>query len=618
MEFGIHATNNSDNLTFSVTNSEFKECKAGIHTIGTQNERIVRNTFFIREAQYNTVGISLFNSTGYRVMENTLIGNPLTPGQGFSHGIVVENSGTAANLIYKNSFRELYIGGYSMKINGSIVNASNFPSYMPSTGLKWKCNQFSSIINSYDLAVNGRIDYNQGYAINFPLSEARNSAISNNFSLSFGSETLMNPVPLEHDIYMTSNSQPIRYVHLSNLNQIPDYYTSNKVVAIPSTFLGMPILSQNQTCQSKLGKTVIQLVGDLMNAKNQIESLKSSIDQGNSEYLFSLINNNSNPVFTKNQLILKSPFLSDSILVSYLNSAAPPSFKKEVLISNSTLSLIVLNAIENSNLPNGTKIQILNAQNGISQKEQTLMKLDYYNSEFQDNYDEVLSRLLLDTTSSLGYSDVINFLNSINDVKSKKTLTDIYLSLNDLQNMEDVKNSLQIAINEPDYFELQNIKEQLRSEVSINYALENAIGISNQIESLAQNSPNIHIKAKSKTLLEFRDDYSPLPEFLPLFSSGMIIEQNDEIEAPQNNNYEFVSMYPNPSEGFVYFDYPEITAGKLEVQLIDVNGKVIYTYVSLSDTNGEIVDLNHIENGFYIVNIIIDGLSIETKKLLLK
>jgi hypothetical protein len=79
-----------------------------------------------------------------------------------------------------------------------------------------------------------------------------------------------------------------------------------------------------------------------------------------------------------------------------------------------------------------------------------------------------------------------------------------------------------------------------------------------------------------------------------------------------------VSIYPNPSTGQVHFDYPDHEEGVLSIQLMDLSGKLVYSYDSQSESNGERVDLSAVKKGMYMARISIDGVYVETQKLLLK
>jgi hypothetical protein len=277
---------------------------------------------------------------------------------------------------------------------------------------------------------------------------------------------------------------------------------------------------------------------------------------------------------------------------------------------------VVLQAVVNSNLPQGTKNQIITAQNTTNQKEGTIELYNYHHFEMDRNFNEALSRLLLDTAQSMNYSEVIAFLNQTNDRNSKKILVDIHLSKGDLVEMELVKASLATDEDlELDYFLLQDLKEQVRQYVSIEDAMEQTT-ISNPIEDLAQNSTDVYIKGKSIAFLESKFGPKDIDELPPVQSSGMMIQQEETQLIFET--FQVVSIYPNPSTGQVYFDYPEHQEGILSFQLLDLSGKLVYTYDSQSESNGERVDLSAVKKGMYMVRISIDGVYVETQKLLLK
>lgn len=137
-----------------------------------------------------------------------------------------------------------------------------------------------------------------------------------------------------------------------------------------------------------------------------------------------------------------SPFLADTILVAWINSGAPSGMIKDVLLAITKLSPNVIAKVVNSNLPIGTKTQILNAQTGSDLKDETYNQIADLQNEYDENFNEALSRLLLDTASTMGYEQVISFLNTVNDSRSQKVLVDIHLAKNDLTEMNSVRNQM--------------------------------------------------------------------------------------------------------------------------------------------------------------------------------
>lgn len=72
------------------------------------------------------------------------------------------------------------------------------------------------------------------------------------------------------------------------------------------------------------------------------------------------------------------------------------------------------------------------------------------------------------------------------------------------------------------------------------------------------------------------------------------------------------SLYPNPSTGLFVIDYPELNKYEYQVEIRGLNGQII-TQVS----NINQFDLSGLDNGFYFVNLHINGLGSASMKLIL-
>ncbi len=88
----------------------------------SNTSRIVRNRFaitqYVLSPTTNSYGLFLNTCTGYQVEENLFHHHvdPLIPGAvENTYGIVVENSGSLDNEIYRNRFYNLYVGGQAQK-----------------------------------------------------------------------------------------------------------------------------------------------------------------------------------------------------------------------------------------------------------------------------------------------------------------------------------------------------------------------------------------------------------------------------------------------------------------------------------------------------------------------
>jgi photosystem II stability/assembly factor-like uncharacterized protein len=79
---------------------------------------------------------------------------------------------------------------------------------------------------------------------------------------------------------------------------------------------------------------------------------------------------------------------------------------------------------------------------------------------------------------------------------------------------------------------------------------------------------------------------------------------------PDNNiEGEGVLVYPNPSNGIINVSVPYSTKGDIDIQVINMDGKIIYekTEVKLSNNFTSVINLNGQPNGIYIVKVVSDS-----------
>jgi hypothetical protein len=239
---GIIAWGFYSSLPFRSQGNIFTNNMIGIGAQTTDGFVVYDNQFIVNHLNINqgnlsqTAGVHIIGSKGYTVEGNSFqydVNSTIPIAQTNTYGIVVDNSGTGHNEIYRNFFDKLKIGGQSERINGQIY--AN-PNNTKTEGLQWKCNNFKNS-HLHDLSVvNGRIDYEQGYSIfaSGTISDARLTAARNSFSLIAENSSLF------HDIVMSQADQAIKYVHLADASHTPDSYSLNGtnpgVVPVLQTF----------------------------------------------------------------------------------------------------------------------------------------------------------------------------------------------------------------------------------------------------------------------------------------------------------------------------------------------------------------------------------------------
>ncbi len=611
---------------FYCENSTFTDCRYGIYTNNSNLIKVVKNNFEVRENSYQTAGLIIFNSTGYKVESNNLYefdDVDTDYGMGNSYGIVVNNSGPLHNEIYRNRFRNLKIGGQTEKQN-ALQNGMQVPNdvnYYTMSGLIWQCNHFDFIYETDLNLVSGSIDWFQGnsvFDVGTPTLLAKRHAANNRFSLGYEDPLGAGFVPA-HDLKSSDDSQQYQYTWIVGGNMYPDNISTNLLIQRDEIDFFPTITDTTGACPSKLiGKTKVQLKSERADIKEQIELLRAYLDKGDKEGLLSYIATWNDRNAVKNELLSASPYLSDEVLLAYINSNPPSAMLKDVMISNSPLSVEVKNLLATKNLPIGTKNQINAAQTGTSKRLVLFSEINYLEGVFSDSYYDLLRQDLFDTINVNAVDSLILTLQEEGTLDSKKMLLETYILKGDNAQADAIRSEL-VSLNTPtDLIELTDVIKVIRPLQATSWAFDNNPAMKTQVENIRDNSVHPDLALKAKILLETNENLENVPDFLVGVSNRSMQQPNQVNNSIETDVPLFVSIYPNPSTGIVNFDYPELGEGILSIQLLDLNGKEVYSQRSVSESNGERVDLSHIKKGLYLVRVCIDSEYIETQKLFLK
>ncbi|MBL1281115.1 MAG: T9SS type A sorting domain-containing protein [Fluviicola sp.] len=613
LRIGI-ATSNANGLTFSCTESEFVNNQHGIRVYGTNNEKITKNEFQIRElTSYQTSGIVTSFSTGYIIQENNLTNydNPFVSITDVeSYGIVIRSSGPYTNMVYKNTFSNLKIGAQTER-NNATTNGL--------VGLLWQCNDFISNIDEHDMTLmKGDIKFEQGSTTsNTSLLEFSRAAANNKFSLTNEGQVG------DHDLFVDPSSSTYEYYHISAPRHTPDSHTQSGfsgvfVLPVVLEYFGNSILSDANTCPSKLGKKPISLFKQRIEAfEDVIEDNLDLLEDGAEEDLLEEIVEES-PGEVKEELLEHSPYLSDEVLLAYIASNPPSGHLKQVMIANSPLSAQVLIALSNVNMPNGTANQIAAAQVGVSERDRLNSEISYLTSEKNLLYWEMVSQLLLDEEEDADFEELIDILEDEDeDISSLKLLYRIYILLKDEHEAEEVLEDLEDLGATPEFVEICTIQKELINKSSVCQGIESDPLIQSRLQTVRTNIADKRAGSNATCLLDIHG--TPIvPAFL-VESSAIMLGGNDQDEKETidlSRSFE-VSIYPNPSTGLVTFDFPDNEEGELKITVIDLTGKIMHTE-TWGETNGQQIDLSNLHKGLYLVKISIDNVVVETQSLKLQ
>lgn len=624
MTIGIVSLN-SNVLSFSCLDSDFHRNRVGIYVNATENEKILGNNFEVLESDiYQTAGLAMYNSTGYTVQENRfyddfndLIANPNT------YGIVVNSSGIDNNEIYKNDFSDLKIGGQSEGINARDINANNDPYLSESflmSGLHWSCNNFKSNVYSHDLTVfpsgsdEGRIDWSQGKPSGSTLLETKRNAAGNKFSLV--GETG------EHDIYAHDDVQELMYVHLSQPNHIPDSYTlqninqfnlpnnlQNNVIDVNETlYNGQPIINDQGACPSKrIKKFKLVEVDKLAQKYDDINSVKALISAIDENSLINFIQSNTEGD-VMSELLDYSPYLPDAVLIAFINEGFSAGVSLQVLGANSPLTSVVLAEVQAASYPQGMLNQLSTMQNGVSARMQANRDLNELQKEFDLRYNALISEMLLNPEEDATLDELLEVLKLYGDERTLKELLSVFVYKRELQSIDSVLIELQQFQTSSYLAELTEVEKQTCTELSAFEKINQEAALQQDLQYLIGSSAENRLRARAHCYLDNQNENVSIPMFETGNSSSlMIIGSSEEDNTDLFEEIE-VSVYPNPASDQLFIDLPHTKAGSMTVSILTVDGKEIERS-SFDNTNGERLNISSLKPGFYILNVVIDGIN---------
>lgn len=623
--FGIRALAGNSTKTINVDKNNFINNYFGIYLGAVDFATVTKNTFEVYRSSlpndtFKTYGLYMNACTRYIVQENsfTEFNDPNIISSGNTYGIIVNNSGLSDNEIYKNNFNNIKIGGQSQNINSVPYNPSAI--YPNNVGLRWKCNTFTNDIYQADLAItSGRIAYQQGYAVNPVIDpvNALKSPAGNRFSHS--------TFDLQNDIAANNSVLPFNYTHHADLVTTPIYYNPLVISPIMSFNATYPVYFDNtKSCPSKIKSSLILLGPKL---KFQSDSLKqvigfkeNLIDGGNTDYLLNVIDTqNSGDV--KNALIANSPYLSEQVLIAYLNSSPPTENINQVILANSPVSEEVNSIITALNLPTEINTQINSAQTGTSAMEYLYNEISYASNERNSIIDERIRLFLNDTIILNRLESVAVILMEENCELRKKQLCDTYISKGDTLLSAQTRDSISTQYGYDNYVKLADLQIEMCNMPSSCYVINTNQIIRQEIELVAYDQSDRINAIKAEALLAFALDSMFLAVVEPLYEvgSGLRMAQNDNSQIEILDKESTLSIYPNPTNGtevnIVYLGTESLE--NIAIEIYNLSGILIANYPMKQETNFITFPTNKLNSGVYFVKVFSDNNLLETKKLII-
>ncbi len=549
----------------------------------------------------NGVGLYLDNCKYYNIKNNSFEQNSALINGG-DVGLYINNSQSGAHSIYRNSFSNFALAIGAMYDNSGISNITD--------GLKMNCNDFSLQPNAYDITLLGTSPtamYRQGFVYTGPETLVRNRYAAP-ATTSYG----------EVQWYIQGTSMK-PYIHGSNTDAnakpTPQPVKSDVVVNIISS--SFPF--DNGQCPSGIPPVCpmpcfLSYINPLINtAVNENASLQAiytaTLDGGNTSGLLNTVNSRLGEDVIYNEVSVKSPYLSDTVLKAYFKrSATSNSNLKSIYDKNKPVSVDVWQVIVNKNL-SATAMQYLNGQQalpGISTRATLEARVNLADFNLKNLAGQKMNYFLNDTLLSSKDSIIAGLTTNLAKWQNADLLL-FYAYFNKGAFGQAASVASSIAGSLPkvsNYF--TNLILLYTSHDGPNSILTNTV-MANFFMDYAADSSNFGYAGAKALLKQIKNINYEIPYLRPLKDGKRMGEENED--GINNNgiatNANF-NLFPNPTLGglSILIDMPDETPEndqEININITDITGRLVHSSTIKNKQQAEL-DLSHLINGVYLLS----------------
>jgi hypothetical protein len=564
-------------------------------------------------------GLYLQSSTGFHVEANyfTRFDDVTIPIERQPIGIVVSNTLTSSDKIYRNHIDGLDLGIEALGENRTSIN--------PHNGLQFRCNTFDD--GDYDIYVpeilHGQVNnvgVHQGY-LNKGNNPTENKDLAGNlFSHSSTS-------PGFWDFENNDNSHFIAYYHhdVSNFRVYPR--DDHRLNVITSEATGEDY-SPSVSCPSELtesettGNLRASMRGDLQLMEDDLTLLAQLIDGGNTPELIAQIFTTPESEFYNLyiDLINQSPYLSDQALIEVIHLPDfPDILLRNILIENpqSVHHQNVWDEVlsRNPSLPQYMIDDILNGTDYVS----ALQLLKGRIAHHRMNAEQKAGRLIRLYGKDYAEGELANNpMDSLLSLYDEIDMPHMYIQKAQLLNylgLSGASNALQAAIDHP-MLENEPMKvefEAYKDVYEVLFTLSDTITTAQKslLGGIVDDSLFGASKLAHLILWEYGVADSMLvdPTYFPSSSINKR-SQRGPVEKGAKARLNRVKLYPNPASEFttLYYQLSGIEA-EIEYDLLDMAGRVILQgkFTARRVEGAELIHLPQVASGTYLLRITKNG-----------
>lgn len=637
LNYGIFATNSVKTRNITVKNTIFDNNYRGIYTTNMNNASFTSNTFKIPAVAlqpYNQVsydgayGLYLMGCSGYTIESNLF--DKTNNAQWASVGMIINNSGSALNSIYNNTFKNIrYVATLAQNDN----KGTNYD-----TGLKIKCNDY--INNRQDIAVvhsQSGISIHQGANVSNPSEPDKDKKPAGN---RFSKIITTGTPDFDNDM-----GQIIKYFYHNDLNNpnnlwVPQYCSSSAFIL--KSEVPLSTFNKAQSCPAIATATSNIQPNYLPNL--MLDLAQNTLDYNSAKLILQIwVDGGNTPELVQttelaypweaytlyNELMGLSPYLSDEVLIAAIQNedGLPPLMLKLILLANpqAVRSAEVMDALyaRNNPFPEEWILELEEGLEKISPREELEADVSYYASE-RKTYLDLLKQYYLADTSASAMQNLQQLLSAESDFESRYELVFAKIANNEytaantlLENMEAVLPEDEAEINR--YYKMREL---------IPFVIQLYSG-STEWENIDQSRINEISESEGEDLpasiarairLQFDESYTYAE---PIYVNESLESKSTSATKINRNkaidNKQSLKISPNPANDFIIAEYKiDKTAKEVLLLISDMQGRLQMKKQLSTISNQALIDIRNLQNGSYNCTIIVDGQQKAVTKLIVQ
>ena len=622
---GVYAMNSGSSNSIFINDALILDNYQAIYLSGFKgisSASILSNTFRNGQIPYWSYGLYLNDCSGYHVENNEfyeLNSNPVTI------GLIVNNSGTDNNEIYRNTFHNLKFATLSQNKN------RNYDPPLHLGGLCYKCNKFITDYLTEPNQIDFAITYDGQFTDTTGIAKNQGTYLNSTFG-PVGNMFKPNPTASHYDFYNEGNGIDY-YYHLYNTLQFrlkpepANIFGAVNTIPVNVTFI-------QSSCPSTLGGGGGEEdIAKMEQAKEQSDSIGnvlSNLVDGGSTFSLNFEVITSTPpeaLQTRNELLSESPYLSDTVMKSTVakENVLDNAMVRDVLVANphSAKSEEIINMLEARTVPMRDYMmeQILAGEDTVSEKEVLEAKKAHWDSEISKAFQRLIRNYKGDTTKPAIEDSLVWLLCYRNTLESHYDLATWYHDKGQYIKSDSILDLIPVNFpltntqqaNHQAYNEIFDVIKEIANDTTGLFKVDSARTITLQ-NIVSSNNDIPGTWARNILIATGKITYQE-PIILP--DTSLKSTKKDKYRgAKQSMTGSGLKVYPNPANDYIIIEYQfDDIPSQGMINIHNASGRIIKSFSISRSRNQEIIPVSDLPTGLYLITLVIEGVKKVSAKI---